>query len=126
MAGPSGGDGGRGGHIIYSRPQNLNTLLDLRYQREYKAQRASTAWAKMHGKNGEDRIIFVPVGTIIKDADTEEILADLDKEDAEVGIPKAGRGGLGNAHFATAVKKGAPECMHSRAKKAKKRILSLN
>ncbi|KAF0145307.1 MAG: GTP-binding protein [Nitrospirae bacterium] len=103
--GPSGGDGGRGGHIIFKATKNLNTLLDLRYQREYKAQRGQHGMGKkMHGKNGEDRIVFVPVGTIIKDADTEEILADLDKEDAEVIIAKAGRGGLGNAHFATAVK----------------------
>ena len=103
--GPSGGDGGRGGHIIFKATKDLNTLLDLRYQREYKAQRGQHGMGKkMHGKNGEDRIISVPVGTIIKNADTEEILADLDREDAEVIIAKAGRGGLGNAHFATAVK----------------------
>ncbi|MFA4828926.1 MAG: GTPase ObgE [Thermodesulfovibrionales bacterium] len=103
--GPSGGDGGRGGHIIFKATKDLNTLLDLRYQREYKAKRGQHGMGKkMHGKNGEDRIISVPVGTIIKDADTEEILADLDREDAEVIIAKAGRGGLGNAHFATAVK----------------------
>ncbi|MDO9289195.1 MAG: GTPase ObgE [Thermodesulfovibrionales bacterium] len=103
--GPSGGDGGRGGHIIFKATKDLNTLLDLRYQREYKAQRGQHGMGKkMHGKNGEDRIISVPIGTIIKNADTEEILADLDREDAEVIIAKAGRGGLGNAHFATAVK----------------------
>lgn len=103
--GPSGGDGGRGGHIIFMATKELNTLLDLRYQREYKAQRGRHGMGKkMHGKNGEDRIIPVPIGTIIKDADTEEILADLDKENVEVIIAKGGRGGLGNSHFATATR----------------------
>lgn len=100
--GPNGGDGGRGGHIIFKASRELNTLLDLRYQREYKAKRGQHGMGKkMHGKNGEDRIIPVPVGTIIKDADTEEVLADLDSEGIETIIAKAGRGGQGNAHFAT-------------------------
>ncbi|MBI1810837.1 MAG: GTPase ObgE [Nitrospirae bacterium] len=100
--GPSGGDGGRGGHIIFRASRELNTLLDLRYQREYRAKRGQHGMGKkMHGKDGEDRIIPVPVGTIIKDADTEEVLADLDSEGVETIIAKAGRGGQGNAHFAT-------------------------
>jgi len=100
--GPSGGDGGRGGHIIFKASRELNTLLDLRYQREYRAKRGQHGMGKkMHGKDGEDRIIPVPVGTVIKDADTEEVLADLDSEGVEIIIAKAGRGGQGNAHFAT-------------------------
>ncbi|GFP33456.1 GTPase [Candidatus Hakubella thermalkaliphila] len=100
--GPSGGDGGRGGHIIFKASRELNTLLDLRYQREYRAKRGQHGMGKkMHGKDGEDRIIPVPVGTIIKDADTEEVLADLDSEGVETIIAKGGRGGQGNAHFAT-------------------------
>lgn len=100
--GPSGGDGGRGGHIIFRASRELNTLLDLRYQREYRAKRGQHGMGKkMHGKDGEDRIIPVPVGTVIKDADTEEVLADLDSEGVETIIAKAGRGGQGNAHFAT-------------------------
>lgn len=100
--GPSGGDGGRGGHIIFRASKELNTLLDLRYQREYKAKKGQHGMGKkMHGKNGEDRFIPVPVGTIIKNADTEEIIADLDIEGMETVIAKGGRGGLGNAHFAT-------------------------
>lgn len=102
LGGPSGGDGGRGGHIIFRASRELNTLLDLRYQREYKAKRGQHGMGKkMHGKDGEDRIIPVPVGTIIKDADTEEVIADLDSEGIETIIAKAGRGGQGNAHFAT-------------------------
>jgi GTP-binding protein len=100
--GPSGGDGGRGGHIIFRASRELNTLLDLRYQREYRAKRGQHGMGKkMHGKDGEDRIIPVPVGTVIKDADTEEVLADLDSEGVETIIAKGGRGGQGNAHFAT-------------------------
>ncbi|MCX5718342.1 MAG: GTPase ObgE [Nitrospirae bacterium] len=100
--GPSGGDGGRGGHIIFRASRELNTLLDLRYQREYRAKRGQHGMGKkMHGKDGEDRIIPVPVGTVLKDADTEEVLADLDSEGVEIIIAKAGRGGQGNAHFAT-------------------------
>ncbi|MBI4690806.1 MAG: GTPase ObgE [Nitrospirae bacterium] len=103
--GPDGGDGGRGGHIIFKATKEMNTLLDLRYQREYKAKRGQHGMGKkMHGKNGEDRIIPVPVGTIIKNADTGDILTDLDKTGMEAVIAKAGRGGLGNAHFATPTK----------------------
>ncbi len=103
--GPNGGDGGRGGHIIFRASRELNTLLDLRYQREYKARRGQHGMGKkMHGKNGEDRIISVPVGTVIKDADAEEVLADLDSEGVETIIAKGGRGGQGNAHFATSTR----------------------
>lgn len=100
--GPNGGDGGRGGHIIFKATDELNTLLDQRYQREYKAERGQHGMGKkMHGKDGKDLIIPVPVGTIIKDVDSEAILIDLDRKGMEALVAKGGRGGLGNAHFAT-------------------------
>ncbi len=100
--GPNGGDGGRGGHIIIRASAQLNTLLDLRYRRQYRAKRGQHGMGKnMHGKDGDDLIIPVPVGTLVKDEETGEILADLDAEDKKVVAAKAGRGGLGNAHFAT-------------------------
>src|SRR4030043_836331 len=100
--GPNGGDGGRGGHVISRATDELNTLLDLRYQREYKAEKGQHGMGKkMHGKNGKDRIIYVPVGTVIKNADTEDILIDLDRQGMETIVAKGGKGGLGNAHFAT-------------------------
>jgi GTPase len=103
--GPDGGDGGRGGHIIFKATDELNTLIDLRYHREYKARRGQHGMGKkMHGKNGEDLTIRVPVGTIIKDAATQDILIDLDRDGLEAVIAKAGRGGLGNTHFATSVR----------------------
>jgi GTP-binding protein len=100
--GPNGGDGGRGAHVILKATDELNTLLDLRYQREYRAEKGQHGMGKkMHGKNGKDLIIYVPVGTVIKDADTEDILIDLDRQGMETVIAKGGKGGLGNAHFAT-------------------------
>jgi len=103
--GPNGGDGGKGGSVIFRATGSLNTLLDLRYHREYKAERGQHGMGKnMHGRDGADLIIPVPVGTVIKDADTEDILSDLDKEGAEAIMAKGGRGGLGNSHFATSVR----------------------
>jgi len=103
--GPNGGDGGRGGNIIFKATDGLNTLLDLRYQREYKAEKGQHGMGKkMHGKDGKDLIIPVPVGTIIKDDDTKDILIDLDRKEMEAVVVKGGRGGLGNAHFATSTR----------------------
>jgi len=100
--GPNGGDGGRGGHVIFRATRALNTLLDLRYKREYKAERGQHGMGKkMHGRDGKDLIIPVPVGTVIKDADSGDVIIDLDREGMETIVAKGGRGGLGNAHFAT-------------------------
>lgn len=100
--GPDGGDGGRGGHIVFRATRELNTLLDLRYKREYHAQRGQHGMGKkMHGRDGKDLEILVPVGTVLKDADTGEILYDLDEEGKAAVVARGGRGGLGNSHFAT-------------------------
>ncbi len=103
--GPDGGDGGRGGHIIFRASDELNTLIDLRYHREYRAQRGQHGMGKkMHGKNGDDLIIPVPVGTIIRDADSGAVMVDLDRQGMEAVVARGGRGGLGNSHFATPVR----------------------
>lgn len=100
--GPDGGDGGKGGDIIMKASGELHTLLDHKYQKTYKAKRGQHGkGSNMKGKDGEDLIIKVPVGTVIKDAETEKILADLDEEGKEFIVAKGGIGGLGNAHFAT-------------------------
>jgi len=100
--GPNGGDGGRGGHVIFRTNRELNTLLDQRYRKEYLAGRGEHGkGSNKHGCDGEDLIIQVPVGTLIKDAETDEIIYDLDGKDMEVTLVSGGRGGLGNAHFAT-------------------------
>lgn len=100
--GPNGGNGGKGGHIIFRATRDVNTLLDVRYQQHYRAERGEHGMGKdMHGKNGEDLIISVPIGTIIKDALTDETLEDLIKDGQEFISAKGGRGGLGNTHFKT-------------------------
>jgi GTPase len=105
MGGPDGGDGGRGGHIIIRATAELNTLLDQRYRKEYKARHGEHGkGSNKHGKNADDMIILVPVGTEVKDDGSGEIIADLDHADAEFTAAKAGRGGQGNMNFATATR----------------------
>lgn len=100
--GPSGGDGGNGGNVIIRANSNLHTLLDFRYKKKYKAGNGANGGSSLKdGKNGSNIIISVPVGTVIKDAETEEILFDLDKDCKEVTIAKGGKGGRGNSKFAT-------------------------
>ena len=98
--GPNGGNGGNGGHVVVMADPQLNTLLDLSYQKHYRAARGEHGRGKdQHGKNGEDRIITVPVGTVIRDARTEEILMDLKNPDDRFVVATGGKGGKGNAFF---------------------------
>ncbi len=100
--GPNGGNGGNGGHVVVMADPQLNTLLDLSYQKHYRAARGEHGRGKdQHGKNGEDRIITVPVGTVIRDARTEEILMDLKNPDDRFVVATGGKGGKGNAFFAS-------------------------
>src|SRR5215468_11105044 len=98
--GPNGGNGGKGGNVIALADPQLTTLLDLRYQKQYQAGRGEHGLGKdQHGKSGEDRVIKVPVGTIIRDAATGELIGDLKKANQHVIVAVGGRGGKGNAHF---------------------------
>ncbi|HUX61678.1 MAG TPA: GTPase ObgE [Ignavibacteriaceae bacterium] len=100
--GPSGGNGGKGGDIIFEAHHNFSTLLDFRYKRNYKASKGDNgASALKDGKNGEDIIVKVPVGTIIKDAETKKVLFDLDTDGKKTVVAKGGKGGKGNSNFAT-------------------------
>ena len=99
--GPDGGDGGRGGDIIFVADDHLSTLMDFRYKRKYTAPEGGKGGASLcHGKNAENLIIKVPLGTVIKDAESGLVIADL-SDHTPVTIAKGGRGGYGNAHFAT-------------------------
>ena len=99
--GPDGGDGGRGGSIIFVKDDNLSTLMDFKYKRKYAAQSGEDGrGSNQSGKKGEDLTIRVPRGTLIKDAETGAIIADI-STDEPVIIAKGGKGGLGNQHFAT-------------------------
>ena len=103
--GPDGGDGGRGGSIYFRVDPNANTLIDFRYTKKFKAQSGENgSGGHKYGKSGEDLYINVPIGTIIKDAETGKVVADLSKEGQEELVLKGGRGGKGNSHFATATR----------------------
>jgi len=98
--GPDGGDGGKGGDVIFQSDPGLRTLIDFRYQKHYKAPNGEHGkGSNMHGKNAKDIVIKVPLGTIVRDANTGEILADFTKEGQSCVIVKGGRGGRGNARF---------------------------
>jgi len=98
--GPDGGDGGKGGDVIFVTDGNLSTLLDLRYQQLYRAEHGQPGKGKlMTGRNGKDCIIRVPVGTVVKDFESEEVLADLTEEFEEFVVAHGGKGGRGNDHF---------------------------
>lgn len=102
MGGPAGGNGGRGSDIIFKVDLGLKTLLDLRYKKLIKGQKGNNGLgSNKNGKNAEDIIIKVPQGTVVRDLDTNLILADLTKENDEVIVAKGGRGGRGNTAFAT-------------------------
>jgi len=101
--GPDGGDGGKGGDIIFEVDEGLNTLMDFRHQKHFKAERGEDGKKKKcDGKNGKDLIIKVPPGTIIKEAETGKIMADMTGETKSKVLLKGGKGGRGNQHFATA------------------------
>jgi GTP-binding protein len=104
--GPNGGDGGRGGDIIFIADENLTTLYDFRYRRIYKAKNGAPGEGSLKtGKSGEDTYIRVPVGTIIKDAETGEAVADLDESFKKITVARGGKGGRGNNHFKSATNK---------------------
>lgn len=98
--GPNGGDGGKGGDVIFKAKSSLSTLIDLNYRKKYKAGRGMHGMGgDKNGKNGKDCIIEVPCGSVIKNAETGEIIAELLKDGEQVTVLKGGRGGRGNTHF---------------------------
>ncbi|HEX5801907.1 MAG TPA: GTPase ObgE [Azospira sp.] len=98
--GPNGGDGGKGGSVVVIADRNINTLIDYRYTRKFLAQRGENGGtADCYGKGGEDIVLRMPVGTVITDAASGEVIADLDAHDKSIVIARGGRGGLGNIHF---------------------------
>lgn len=102
FGGPDGGDGGRGGSVYFEATTNLNTLIDFRYRHTFKAGNGEPGIRqKMHGAKGEDIVLKVPCGTIIRDAESLQVIADLLDPGQRVMVARGGRGGLGNTHFAT-------------------------
>lgn len=102
MGGPAGGDGGKGANVIFEVEEGLRTLMDFRYQRHFKAPRGEHGMSKnQHGRNAKDMIVKVPPGTIVSDANTKEVIADLTEHGQQAIIAKGGRGGRGNSRFAS-------------------------
>ncbi len=99
--GPDGGDGGRGGDVVFQADTNLSTLADFRYKRKYAAKNGNAGMSgRKNGRKAEDLIVRVPMGTLIKDAETGRIIADISTKEPVV-VARGGKGGWGNSHFAT-------------------------
>jgi GTP-binding protein len=111
FGGPDGGDGGRGGSIYAVADCNLNTLIDYRYSRMFRAQRGENGrGSDCYGKGGEDMLLRVPVGTTFTDLNTGEVIADLDADGKRALLAKGGQGGLGNLHFKTSTNRAPRKC----------------
>ena len=104
LGGPDGGDGGNGGSVWLVADENLNTLIDFRHERIFKAQRGENGMGRqMYGKGGEDKIITVPVGTVVINVATDEVIGDLTTHGDRLLVAKGGKGGLGNMHFKSSI-----------------------
>ncbi|MHC1720783.1 MAG: GTPase ObgE [Clostridiaceae bacterium] len=109
LGGPDGGDGGNGGHVVIMVDPSMTTLMDFAYKRKYSAENGTNgAGAKCYGKSGEDLIIKVPMGTIIRDVESNKIMVDLSHPGDKYMIAKGGKGGKGNVKFTTATRQ-APD-----------------
>lgn len=121
--GPDGGDGGKGGSIYFVVDPDSNTLIDFRYNKKYKAEDGKNgSGGNCYGKSGEDLFIGVPKGTVIKDAETGKVLADLSEEGQKELILEGGRGGKGNSHFATSTRQ-APNFAQEGEKGVEKEVI---
>ena len=109
--GPAGGDGGRGGNIYFVADENMSTLLDFTYKSVYRAEDGENGRNKnCHGKDGKDVFLKMPVGVVVRDLKTNKIIADLNEHEKTILVAKGGRGGRGNARFATAQKRAPQFC----------------
>ncbi len=103
--GPDGGDGGRGGTVYLRAKPNLTSLLPFQFTAKFKAENGGPGRSQQrHGKNGKDLYVDVPVGTVVWDDESGEVLADLTEEDERTASARGGRGGLGNVHFKTSTR----------------------
>jgi len=104
LGGPDGGDGGDGGSVWLQADENLNTLVDFRHQRLFRAQRGENGMGRqMYGQGGEDTTVVVPVGTVVINVETDEVIGDLTRHGERLLVARGGNGGLGNMHFKSSV-----------------------
>lgn len=124
--GPSGGNGGNGGSVIIKAHHNLTTLLDFRYKRKFKAENGQPGGSSLKdGKYGNDLIIKVPIGTIIREKESKKIIFDLNSDQAEFILAKGGKGGKGNSNFATSTNQAPRKAELGKEGESKKVILEL-
>ena len=124
--GPDGGDGGKGGDVYFEVDPNANTLIDFRFTKKFKAENGQNgSGGHKYGKSGQDIIVKVPVGTIVKDAETGKVIVDMSKEGQKELILKGGRGGKGNSHFATSTRQAPRFAIDGEPGKEKEIILEL-
>ena len=124
--GPDGGDGGKGGDVYFAVDPNSNTLIDFRYTKKFKAEYGQNgSGSHKFGKSGQDCIIKVPLGTIVRDAETNKVIMDLSEEGQKELILKGGRGGKGNSHFATSTRQAPRFAIDGEKGKEKEIILEL-
>jgi GTP-binding protein len=111
--GPDGGDGGRGGSVYAVADRNINTLVEYRYHRIFKAQNGENGrGAACYGKSGDDLVLRVPVGTVFTDPETGRVIADLTEDGQRVCLARGGKGGLGNLHFKSSVNRAPRQFTH--------------
>jgi GTPase len=124
--GPEGGDGGRGGSVYAVADRNINTLIDYRYQRMFRAQSGEQGrGADCYGKAGDDIELRAPVGTVIKDRATDEVIADLATHGARALLARGGKGGLGNLHFKSSTNRAPRQCTPGEAGESRELYLEL-
>ena len=111
MGGPNGGDGGRGGSIYFESDENINTLIDFRFVKNYRAKRGENGRsAECYGAKGDDLVLKVPIGTVISEKQTGAIIADLNQHNKRCLVAKGGKGGLGNVHFKSSINRAPRQC----------------
>jgi GTPase len=111
--GPDGGDGGHGGSIYAVADRNINTLIEFRYTRIFKAKNGEQGHgSQCYGKSADDLVVHVPVGTVFTDTDSGELVADMDRDGLKVMLAKGGKGGLGNLHFKSSINRAPRQFTH--------------
>jgi len=121
--GPDGGDGGKGGDVYFTVDKDSNTLINFRYNKKYKAEDGENgSGSRCYGKSGKDLYIKVPLGTVVKDAETGEVIVDMSEKDQTTLVFQGGRGGKGNAHFATSTRQ-APRFAQDGEKGIEKEVI---
>ena len=124
--GPSGGDGGKGGSIVFEADPRMSTLIDFKFKHNFKAQNGEQGQNELKsGKDGEDLIIRVPVGTVIRDVETDTVIADMNEAGKQKTVLKGGRGGKGNARFATPTRQSPQFAQDGQKTKERELVLEL-